>query len=128
MPEVDADDQELVYYNYRPERSDWDAWKATVPRHVSLHDRLDQLRALDRQYDLDALTDESDASEQPLSADALEEAIRSCEIDNDDYRLALVRIRRRCMTALPDARENDADRAGDELTEIQNIVQELLDE
>lgn len=138
---ADADAEERITYTYEPDERDWRDWTNTVPRATPLYRRLDTLLAYDREHDLDALveTAESDADpdepttpqEQIAAADAddLDAALEALEpgVDADTVSVAMVRIRRRCMTGLPDAREHGADRAAEELSEIQDIANRVLE-
>jgi len=110
MPPSDRD--ERVTYTYEPYREDWVEWKRTVPRDIALYQRLDDLRAIDRDFDLRRLVA---ATHPPPDS-----------IADDRTRLALVRIRQKCMSSLPAAREQGCDTAADELNEIQSICNDLL--
>ena len=125
MAQETADD--TIAYNYRPERELWNSWKLTVRRDKPLNQRLDELLALDRDNDLNRLVDKSESGGLGADVDDLRNAIERADPGDDRVRLDAVRIRRRCMTALPNARENGADKAADELAEIQQIVNDLLD-
>jgi len=123
-----SDADGVLNYRYEADREDWRTWKREVPRSQSLRERLDELRALDRRFDLRAVVAERHAADVPtrLDADAIERVLSDPPPETDDTRLALVRIRRRTMSALPSAREQGCDRAADELHEIQSICDELL--
>jgi hypothetical protein len=126
MGRVPDDGEDRIAYNYRPTRELWGRWKRTVPRDIALYDRLDRLLELDAEHDLDGLV-ERDGKGEPAGVEALTEAIEQADPPDNEVRLAAVRIRRRCMTALPAAREAGADTAADELAEIQQIANDLLD-
>lgn len=116
--------EQTIRYTYEVPKDDWRSWKLTVPRDISLRERLDTLREYDRDHDLDALV----ASGSGLTADDVADALEAADAaDVDEVRLTAMRLRRRCMTALPDAREHGADRAADELSEMQDLADELLE-
>lgn len=124
-------DTDRIAYNYRPSRALWNDWKLTVRRDKSLDTRLDELLELDRDHDLERVIKERKA--QTISDDAksvleaVERVINGPDNSDERIRLDAVRIRRRCMTALPAAREQGADRAAEELAEIQQIANDLLE-
>lgn len=104
-------------------RDEWDDWKREVPREQPLRERLDDLRAIDRDFDLRRQLADDTAR---LDAEAIEAVLTDPPPGTDDTRLALVRIRRRAMSALPSARDQGCDKAADELHEIHEICDELL--
>lgn len=122
MPE-----SEQVAFSYRPDRSLWNTWKVTVQREKALHDRLDELLELDAEHDLDDLVYQAEHDGRTRRVDELVDAIQQADPEEDNVRLEAMRIRRRCMTALPAAREAGADTAAEELAEIQQIANDLLD-
>lgn len=123
----DDTDADRIAYNYRPLRSKWNEWKRTVRRDKALDVRLDELLELDRDHDLEGLIEQAAADELGADVDRIADAIEQADPGEETVRLSAVRIRRRCMTALPDARENGADRAAEELAEIQQIANDLLE-
>lgn len=123
MPLQDRDRR--ISYTYEPTRDSWDAWKRQVPREQSLRERLDDLRRLDRDFDLRALV--AGGGGDAVDADALADVLDDPPPNADKTRVALVQIRQKCMSGLPAARSEGCDEAADKLGEIQSICDELLD-
>ena len=121
-------------YLYSTDRASWEAWKAQIPRDVTIEQRLNDLRDIDRRFDLRALLAERDTDAPltpPLSVGALLDADRETLVeppdDAVDINLAALQIRRRCMTALPAARTNGCDKAADEINEIKKVADAILE-
>lgn len=125
MPLTDRDDR--ISYTYEPTRDSWDAWKRGVPREQSLRERLDDLRRLDRDFDLRALVALAYGDTGGMDADALADVLESPPPNADRTRVALVQIRQKCMSGLPAARADGCDDAADKLAEVKSICDELLD-
>lgn len=126
MPLQDRDRR--ISYTYEPPRDSWTEWKRQVPREQSLRERLDDLRRLDRDFDLRALVAErADGEGDGVDTEALAAVLENPPPNADKTRVALVQIRRRCMSALPAARSEGCDEAADKLAEIQSICDDLLD-
>lgn len=104
-------DTDRVAYTYRPDADAWGEWKDTVPRSTALYSRLDTLLAYDTHNDLDELV----ASEASIDADA------------DGVPVTMVRIRRRCASAVQSARAEGADDAAEALAEIQALATNVLE-
>jgi hypothetical protein len=119
-------DDDRLAYRYEADRDDWTRWKRQVPREQSLRERLDDLRRLDRDFDVRALV-AAETNTDDLDADALGALLEDPPPEADRTRVALLQIRRRCMSALPAARSEGCDAAADKLSEIQSICDDLLD-
>ena len=115
-------------YLYSTDRASWEAWKQQIPRDVTIEQRLNDLREIDRHYDLRELTDTTAPTEtkaDALNLQPLADALRHTE--QMDIALAALQIRRRCMTALPAARTNGCDKAADEINEIKKVADAILE-
>jgi len=121
-------------YLYSTDRASWEAWKQQIPRDVTIEQRLNDLRDIDRRFDLtELLTDREpgDPLEPPIVIETLIPGARERVVvapdDAVDINLAALQIRRRCMTALPAARTNGCDKAADEINEIKQVADAILE-
>jgi hypothetical protein len=115
-------------YLYTADRDSWEAWKDGIPREQTIEQRLNDLRDIDRRFDLRELTNttaSTAAEPDALNLQPLADALRHSE--QMDIALAALQIRRRCMTALPAARTNGCDKAADEINEIKQVADAILD-
>lgn len=104
-------DTDRVPVLYDPETDEWTDWKQNLDGEEAPFNRLDTLLAYDRHHDLDALV--------ARDSDILP--------SDDGVPVQMLRIRRRCASAVQSARQDGADDAADALAEIKAIAQSVLE-
>lgn len=111
-------DRDRVNYTLRIDRQTYREWSNSFPRSMSIRQRFVQL--IEADLDDRVL---APGEQNTIDIEAALEAAESAEIDTG---VLALRIRRNCMSAVQDARANGAERAAEQLAEIQSFANELL--